>query len=532
MSSSNLVFRRAFTSLALLLAAIAGTACSGPSEGNGAGDGAPAPARGDDAAKAPPVTGTPDASEITEAFGVFVAPNGRADNDGTHERPLASIQAGIDLGKRSAKRVYVCAGTFREALMLADSISIIGSLDCGAGRWRYGSARTRVEAPSSPAVRAKGIASATRLEGLDIVAPNAAQPSASSIGLLADHAPGVVIALSTITAGDGARGVDGAEGIQLVQQGSPRGAATVAEAECIAGVTCTKGLVVLGGGIDWLKPAGGAGGTSVCAGAPGHDGQPGSAGGSGGSGGLLVSVQSGPTYLWHYYRESQAFAPEYGQYLNGAVGAAGTSGTPSAALGALSEAGYVTANGGAGTDGAQGNGGFGGRGSIATTDANTVRFDAVWRGAGGAGGGAGGCPGLAGAAGTGGGASLALALIDSPLVVDGTQLISGRAGAAGRGSFGSDPTSGGAAGANTVDDPVVAARDGGRGGLAGISTNGSNGPSVAVLHSGAAPTIRGGTTLTPGPVSPAIEARSRTALGNTRTIPATAAGTSRDLLAL
>lgn len=72
--------RPALTSLALVLTAIAGTACSGPSSA-GHDDGAPAPARGDDAGaqtpKAPVVTGTPDTSDLNETLGVFVAPNGQ-----------------------------------------------------------------------------------------------------------------------------------------------------------------------------------------------------------------------------------------------------------------------------------------------------------------------------------------------------------------------------------------------------------------------------------------------------------------------
>ena len=520
MPSSSSSHRRSFTSLALVLAAFVGTAC-GSSSSDGASS--PAPARpGDDAAKAPPVNGTPDASEITEAFGVFVAPNGRADNAGTRERPLASIQAGIDLGKRTAKRVYVCSGTFREALVLADSISIIGGLDCGLSTWKLGAAPTRVEAPSSPAVRAKDIASATRIEGLDIFAPHATQPSGSSIGLLADHAKGLVIASSKITAGDGANGTDGAEGIQLVQSASARGGNAARAAICSHPDTCS---FVLG---SWVKPRSGYAGTSTCAGAPGHDGLP---GGEGGSGGLFVSTGGS----WDYYFSglpTDKNAPSYGEARAGTAGADGAIGTPGSALGALSADGYAAADGVPGTNGAPGNGGRGGRGGNPLLSAGVAAPDA-WRGEGGDGGGAGGCPGLAGAAGTGGGASIALALIDSPVVVDGTQLIAGKAGTAGRGTFGSDPTLGGAAGTPWSADPVFTGRPGGQGGLAGISTNGGNGPSAAVLYSGAAPSIRGGAKLLPGKGGAAIDTRSRSdAFGNIRTIAATPAGISKDILAL
>ena len=517
----------AFAPIALLFAALAGTACSGFTSNGSADDSAAVPPRGgDEAPKAPIVTGTPDKRELTEEFGVFVAPSGRAENPGTTAFPLNTIQAGIELGKRVGKRVYVCTGTYPEALVLADSISIIGGLECTGGGWRFGAPRTRIEAPSSPAIRAKNIASTTRLEGLDVSSPNATAASGSSIGVFADHAAGLVIAGSRITAGDGANGVDGREGTQLTQSGSADGESTVGEAECINNVTCTKQAVAAL--YPWLKPRGGLGGTGTCAGAPGHDG---GAGGYGGSGGLFAPVQSGPTYVWHYYAEAQGMAPEYGLNQVGRAGAAGANGTPSD--GSLSADGYAATHGVAGTDGAPGAGGYGGRGSNPIKDPGQVRFDAVWRGAGGPGGGAGGCPGLAGTAGTGGGASIAVALVDSPVVLDGTQLAAGRAGSGGRGSFGSDPTAGGRAGENRTSATVNAAGPGGNGGVAGISTNGGNGPSVGVLHSGAAPIVKSGSKITPGPTASSIDARThQDTLGTAKTIPASPAGISKDILAL
>ena len=519
---------RAFTAVALLCATFAATACGAFSSDSPPPAAVPAP--GD--VKAPPITGTPDQGQLTEEFGIFVAPGGADANGGTREHPLGTIQAGIALGKQNGKRVYVCSGTFREAIVLADSISIVGGLDCGSReRWSLGGPRTRIEAPTSPAVRAKDIASSTRLEGLDIVAPNVKEPSASSIGLLADHAGGLVIANSKISAGDGANGADGTEGIQLTKDilTYPGVGSSVAE-QCIDPLTCAKSPVAAV--YPWLKPIGSPGGKGICNGAPGHNGL---SGGNGGSGGLWVPVQVGPQFVWNYYaNNSPSMAPELGQDRPRTAAAVGTSGTPAAALGTFSAEGYVAANGVAGTDGAPGNGGFGGRGSDnGLPTASMTPYDQVWHGTSGPGGGAGGCPGLAGTAGAGAGASIALASVDSPLVVDGSELVAGRAGAGGHGTFGSDPTTGGAAGINGSSDPLNAARPGLNGGAPGISTSGSNGPSVGILHSGAAPILRSGAKVTPGPAAPAIDARSHTdALGNTRTIPATPAGISKDIIAL
>ncbi len=531
MPASTISPRRAFTSLALVLGALSATACTGFSPGDHH-DGPPAPpGPRNDLPQAPAVNGTPDKSEVTEAFGVFVAPTGQPGTAGSREHPLATIQAGIDLGKQMGKRVYVCTGTFREALVLASSISVIGGLDCApGGNWRVGAAHTRIEAPTSPAVRASNITAPTRLEGIDILAPNATTPSGSSIGLLADHVATLVIAGSKITAGDGASGVDGTEGTQLTKPllNSVNGENAIHADRCIDGQTCTMSAVPAI--YPWLKPRGGAGGKSVCSGAPGHDGLP---GGNGGSGGLYVPIKIDAAFFWQNYADSPGMAAELGQYFPGSAGAAGNSGVPSAALGALSAEGYSAANGAAGTSGAPGNGGFGGRGSIdGRPEANAVLADAVWTGRGGPGGGAGGCPGLAGTAGTGGGASIALALIDSPIVVDGTELISGKAGTAGRGSFGSDPTAGGAAGDNGNGYPINAARPGGSGGIAGISTNGSSGPSIGILHSGAAP-VRASAKITTGQPGAAIDARLHyDPLTGIKIIPATPAGITKDILAL
>jgi len=156
----------------------------------------------------------------------------------------------------------------------------------------------------------------------------------------------------------------------------------------------------------------------------------------------------------------------------------------------------------------------------------------VWRAASGDAGGAGGCPGLAGTPGKGGGGSIALALVESPLVLDGAELVSMKAGSAGKGVFGSDATAGGAAGVGWSVDPIFTGRPGGRGGLAGVSTNGSSGPSLGVIHSGAAPKIMGSTKIVPGPGGAGVDAQVRTVLGSTKTIPATEAGLSEAIHAL
>ncbi len=129
------------------------------------------------------VGGAADPSELTNRLGVFVAPSGAENADGSLEHPLARIQAGIDLAKTSGKRLYVCSGTYREAIVVADAVSIIGGLDCIGTGWRLGGARSRIEAPSSPAILANDILTPTRLDSLEAFAPNATAPSGSTISV-------------------------------------------------------------------------------------------------------------------------------------------------------------------------------------------------------------------------------------------------------------------------------------------------------------------------------------------------------------
>ncbi len=526
---------RLLPSLALLLlAAASSVACTTFTTDDAKQPGEPGAAAGrgdgqDDGPKAAPVDRTPDAGELTEDFGYFVALTGTDTNDGSRSAPFATIQKAITSGKAAGKRVYVCSGTYREALTLADSISIISGLECGGGAWKYGGSRARVEAPTSPAVVAKNITSPTRLDGLDIVAPNVGDLGASSIGLLADHSPGLTIAGSTINAGNGADGANGTDAVQLtIDAAAASGRATLTEALCVLGSTCSA---VGGASFKWAKPKGAAGGVSLCAGAAGHDGQ---SGGAGGSGGLFVaegSAQAG--YSWQFYEGLVGNGPSFGEDRLRTLAGNGVDGANGEPVGTLTADGYVGVSGGAGTDGAPGNGGFGGRGRLPSMSPALAGASTVYRGNGGPGGGAGGCPGLAATPGGGGGASIALALIESPVVVDGSQLTASRGGAGGLGRFGSDPTAGGRAGTNLSSDVNDAARDGGRGGAPGSSANGSSGPSFGILQVGAPASLVGKAKVTAGAGGKALPLASRTdGFGNVRSIPASPSGVSKDIYTL
>jgi hypothetical protein len=488
----------------------------------------PTPAS-DGGVKAPSVDGPTSASDLTNALGVFVSPSGTDNADGTAEHPLARIQAAVELASKVGKRVYVCAGTFRENVVVADSVSIVGGLNCATSPWTTGDAHSVIEAPSSPAILAKDILTATRLEGLDVKAPAAKKPSESSVALHAEHATALTVSRSHLIAGDGANGEDGVEGIALTASTSIDGKAALPAYPC-------PGTQISACSSPTYRPPPNAGATNTCVGAPGHAGQ---SGGTGGGGGMWEVVQktAGGVAVLQFRVQAPfgtiTFEPQPGGTagLTSAIGATGADGKGGAEFGEISRAGYVPSDGTNGTSGGPGGGGAGGSGAAPPGFGNTV--GAVWLGTTGASGGAGGCPGLAGTAGKGGGASIGAFLIDSPVAFDASEIRSGRGGNGGLGTFGSAPTKGGTAGANTSGTPDASAFPGGRGGTAGTSGNGGNGPSIALLHFGAVPALRNTSQAIAGKGGRELPLRARTDVnGIISSIPATPAGTSKDILAL
>lgn len=464
--------------------------------------------------KPPSLQGTPTESDLVESRGVFVTEKGSDDGDGTRLRPFGSIAKGIAQGRASGKHVYVCQGTFHEAITLEDGIAVIGGLDCSrAEEWKAGAGRSRLEAPASPAVRAANVTSPTRFERFEVIAPDAAQPSGSSIAFIADKSPGLTIADSRIVAGNGASGKPGTEGIQLVQTGLIDGVAGIAAGPyCqLHANRCELNL--------YTAVNGPRGGRSTCSGAAGHDGEP---GGNGGSGGVYQSQNGLLGYSWQVYTGVGATPSGAlpGGPGSGAAGSAGQNGASANGVGALGADGYAPADGTKGTDGEPGKGGSGTAGTAPLANPSLYRGE-IWSGEEGSGGGAGGCPGLAGTPGKGGGASIALLLVESPIAISQSEIRSAGGGAGGRGSLGSTPTPGGAG--------AKGAANGGNGGASGVSGSGGGGPSFAIAHTGGAPKLAS-TTAKAGHGGAGVPEETTTdALGNAKTLPASAAGATEDV---
>jgi hypothetical protein len=417
----------------------------------------------------PPVVGAPPVDELTEQFGLFVVEGAKPDGLGTRQDPSGSIANAVNRAKANNRRVYVCAGTYKEAFTIVEGVSVFGGYTCNAG-WALGGPRPKLEAPTSPALQARNIKALTRFDGFEVTAPDGNDTERSSIGLIAENADGLSLSNISLTAGKGANGKLGTTPADASFQGNPNGADQLLEARVDAMLSAfTYTMVYLP---NPFPREGGAGGSGTCSAGP----APGQ-GGKGGGGAAYVGTTNG-LGIKHWEPKAAAGAPGAG------TGAAGSDGQNGAVgVGAFNAQGYTPGDGTAGTGGGAGAAGAGGAGLASPTPSAATQQNVHWWTTTGGGGGAGGCAGLAGTPGTGGGASVAALVINSPELAFKDATLTARAGGAGgAGSLGSLPTAGGAAGISPV-----AATPGGRGGVAGYSGSGAGGPSIALAHVGALP---------------------------------------------
>lgn len=428
----------------------------------------PDAATADDAGPAvlPPVDPPPPAKqdEVTEAFGVFVSASAEPAGEGTRAKPFSTIAEGLEKAAAAKKKVFVCAGTYAEALVLHDGVSIVANLDCSdPTKWKVGGAHALLSAPTSPAVRADDIASATRVEGLDVAAPAGTEDAPNSVALFATGSPGLTFSDGKLEAGNAAAGARGADPAAAVAMFSPP-ASSVLPARCKRlfqpEMDCSP--------TNYNNFPGGAGGTNEC-----RDGA-----------GAVIGVSRGG-----YGGSSNVFIDGF---LNASTigGADGTAGGADGVVGAsstggaFSDTGFAPGDGAAGTNGGMGAGGKGGNPHVLgePTPPTPAGVRVMW-GWGQGGGGAGGCPGLAGTPGRGGGASVGAYLVRSRVRFERVAIRSGDGGAGGRGSFGSLPTGP----QQPVEYPGTVAFPGAQAGLpgrfAGSSGSGAGGASVAIVSS-------------------------------------------------
>ncbi len=456
---------------------------------------------------------TENACVIAEAFGVFVDARALAGGDGSQERPFASLKVAISAAAARKKRVYACEGLYREAVELAPGVSMFGGFSCANG-WAIGPGRAKIESPTSPAMRAVDIVQKTKVSDFDVFSADARAPSETSVALLAIHSPGLVIERSTIRAGRGANGAIAVETAPLTQSGGANGVSGTGDGSDDQWCYFDRGSVERCN----ARAKFGLGGVSRCissAGVPTSDALNGGGGGSGGVGSQQLIPCTDHDECSHVFIPEAPGLPiattsasAQGGYANfdetflaaaGANGARGAQGVSSdRRLGTFSIAspiGYIADNAGvAGRPGAPGQGGGGGRGLRYRGDSRAF----PQYGPRGSGGGAGGCAGLGGAAGTAGGASIALVAFGSPLTIASSWVESSTGGDGGRGAFGSFGTDGGFGGDAFAADLTNRGAAGGTGGAGGWGGSGGGGPSFAIAHQGAAPSIISSTLVVGG----------------------------------
>lgn len=467
----------------------------------------------------------PPIDELTETYGVFVSLAGSSDGEGTRAAPLSSIGAGIAKAKQEGKRVYVCKGTYTEAIELKSGVSVFGGYACTTKWERKDGEYSRVEAPTSPAVRAKDVTDATTFSGFDVVAPGGKAADASSIGLIADNAGKLVVAASKITAGKGA---DGAAGVEP---------AAPVPGSVIDGKAGKERVSYTFAPGHPEKFTGGAGGTSQCGGG---------SGGVGATGAVSVcSKVEDPFFKYRYRPLAACYLSVHlpGQPTGwvadgdcregqpgagtGAPGTPGVDGQSASAMGTLSKLGYVPADGSVGTSGTAGAGGGGGKAQSSTDICSESTVGTTFNLPSGPGGGAGGCGGVAGTAGKGGGASVGALVWDSGgMVFDRTEIVASAGGAGGKGTLGASPTAGGFT--TALPSGAWAGANGGDGGVPGVSGSGAGGPSLGMAYHGLAPAFANGATSKAGQGGAGASASSKTFNTKTWTLKPSATGLSKE----
>jgi hypothetical protein len=462
---------------------------------------------------------------------VYVTTSGSDTHPGTLLRPMRTIPAALARGRAERKAVLVATGTYG-GFDVVSGVSLFGGyspdfrdrdLDLYPVIIEDRSAR-----PGLPAVRCRDVRAATRLEGFEVHALDAAAAGEGSTGMYFDGCgPEVTLASIVVIAG---RGADGRRGDSSSANLAELGLGSLAELDGASGSPGAPGTrfdlpcsrVPGGAGGAKICPdrgggrtdvAGGAGGAGSCDGPACRNGAPcGNAGctdfTSGGvcdlDAALRVAVANpapgsgrGPspgaggenTYNAPTNRDICNFCddnPSLNRFgTDGADGADGIDGAGGAGCGGglVFDAATGVARGGDGADGADGGHGSGGGGASAGAGylviGGTSGMCASKAGGSGGGGGSGGCGAPRAEGGTGGGASIGIAVrLPAPLTegpaMTSVRVVTASGGAGGDGGIGAD---GGAGGIGAAGGAGIhwCARSGGRGGEGGRGGAGGGG---------------------------------------------------------
>lgn len=406
-----------------------------------------------------------DPSCIDESRGVFVRP-GVPGGDGSKTMPYASVATAI-LGRQGKPFVYVCGGTYAEALRIESAVSIVGGLNCSD--FAPGGAPTVIAPVEGLPLTVSGATANLAVTDMAFEAPAAVVPAVpvpgatgdSSIAALIESGAKVVVHRVRFVARAGAAGSDGAMQPKAGDgnPGGPGGA--------------TRG----------------AAGTSTC-GVPGGRGGEGDATVASSEHGSPAPVDGSVLGRRGCARGEDAedgcqdgLTNQPGPGGDGKGGAKGDAAAAVTVVGGVEAGRWVATVGAMGGAGGPGQGaGGGGQG-----DSNNPNR--------GGGGGSGGCGGDGGGGGGGGGASLGVVLRDASLTATASSIVTAVAGNGGKGGKGGDGGRGGAKGENGGGLGQPGGTGGGGGGGAG-GNGGAAGVQAGILFTGSAEVIWSGVSVT------------------------------------
>lgn len=421
-------------------------------EGEGGAGGGSVPC---DATKDP----TTEACLVDDDHAVFVAPNGKDDAAGTKSAPVATLSKAVALAAGS-KFVLVCNATYDQHVTVSAAAQIYGGFKCSD--WSpENDAPLFKPSTAGPALRIDAVTEPVAITSIDFEVGDATTSGETALTAIVNASPKVTFDGVSFKAGKGKTGAAGS----LSEFVFPDPATLNGNAETAPGVGGGEHVCVCQAS---LQTVGGVGGTPSSSGQNGSKGLPDLGGGLGGD----------PT------------SGDCGSGSSGKKGANGVATMPAAGaatLGSLTATGWVPTSGANGPPGSPGQGGGGG---------------ASLNGSGhGGGGGCGGCGGNGATAGKGGGGSIALLLLDSPVQIHASTLMTSDAGDGGNGSAGQPGQSDIGAGGGVVSSiNSCPGGNGGKGANGGASGGGGGGISVGIVWKGAnAPTVTGTTTTTGKP---------------------------------
>ncbi|WP_438044074.1 hypothetical protein [Sorangium sp. So ce128] len=413
------------------------------------------------------------ADRALDGCGVFVNSEilgGNDANPGTKDRPVRSIQRGIELARTGRGRVFVTDDTFVGAIRLPSGVDIHGGFDFL--EWRRRSSDDSGRINSEPDARIAVIVEPARpgdtgaADGVSTL-DHVWVLSGTQIGVLVQSNTAVEIVRSEIRAFNyGRAGHDG--------EAWPSRAATGPDG-LLGEDACSAARIP--GGAAVTNPCDDGPDGTASTGGKGGDGLP--SGAEDGATGEPVPAAD-PTSGLGGDAEREESACWNGQ--SGLSGSSGTSGAAGQGIGRLTETGWEGdkgTDGGRGTPGQGGGGGGGRRGGLA------VCMAADKGGAGGGSGGAGGCGGRGGRAGENGSPSIGIAALHARVTVRDSVI---KAPAGGRGGHGGPPQQGGKPGRGGYGGdgydgaPACRGGSGGYGGDGGYGGPGRGGDVIGIAY--------------------------------------------------